>query len=1159
MNRPDLSPFWGRLASGGCALSATLLLLLVLPAASWGQRSAAAINGTVRDPSGAVIPQATITLTNTETNVARTGVTDSAGEYIITAIPPGTYVLRVQKQGFESVTQPAFTLQVNQTTTFNFTLHVGTTKQVVTVQAVGAQLQTSTAGLGSVVTQSAVNDLPLNGRNFTEMLDLTPGVSPISVSQNSNGGYSTEIGEFTFPSVNGQTNRSNLFLTDGIIDQNSFTSTYSAAPEIDDIEEFKVQSHNDEAQFGGALGGIINVVTKGGTNALHGDAYDFVRNQAFDARGFFLPPTEPIQAYAQNQFGATVGGPIIIPHIFNGRNKTFFYASFTGFRDHEAEAALGRVPTAAELNGDLSDFKNPNGSLIQIYNPFSTTPDPNHPGYSSVTPFLNNQIPANLISPQMVAYASLLPKPINTGVAAYNALDTEPDDTDQDQASLRFDEVISPKDSFFVRYTGYTEPITASGGFVGYLAPQYDHGYNAVAHYTHTFSGTALMDLEFGRNSDEYNTPNAYTSVPANFEQQTGFSPSFYGDYIGGATQVPAMEITDYLDGGSAASNFHTSDVYEFKGDFTKLFKRHTFTMGADFASNNAGALFENANEGFSSVNTSCTDCFSATQGVPVGGVAFASFLLGVPNSAERRNVQESEHGGWVDGFYFQDQWKVTNKLTANLGLRYDLTLMPIYGNNQEDTDTTGDVDFNDGTYIIQKMPPACNPPSVEAPCIPGGTLPAHVVVTPHSNGAIFSNYTDNWAPRVGLAYALRPTLVLHGSFGRFYDSWAADVQTGQNTEGTWPQIGQLISSNLNLNQSPTVTTLNPFPSSSAAGIPAPTPFASSGFVTWYMNPLQNNPYSDQWTLGIEKQLGPTTTLTANYVGSSDHRLDVGGYYNVATTPGPGNAATVTSRQPYPYIPPTYYDRDTGSSNYNALQVSLNRTTSKGLTYILSYTYSKAMSYACDGWYGVEGCSTENPYDLKEDYSVAGFDITNAFSFASVYHLPVGEGARWRTGNRPLDYVLGNWQINGIWYMSSGQPFFVNASSGDIENTGNVDERADQLAGVSPYANEGGASPSGGLFWLNSAAFVNPAPYTFGTEGRYDLRMDWPRNLDFSLFREFPITESKSLQFRVEAFNLFNTPRFGQPDSTVGDEYFGQVFSQANSAREIQLVLKLYF
>jgi hypothetical protein len=665
------------------------------------------------------------------------------------------------------------------------------------------------------------------------------------------------------------------------------------------------------------------------------------------------------------------------------------------------------------------------------------------------------------------------------------------------------------------------------------------------------------MDLVFGRNSMEYNTPTQFTRVPANFLQSVGFSSAFAGSFIGGATQIPSLSIPQFAGGGTSASNFDTSDVYEYKGDLSKLWRRHTFKMGADFASNNAEALSENANVGFSNVQTSCTFCFSATQGVPAGGVGFASFLLNVPDSAGRRNVHETEHGGWIDGFYFQDQWKATDTLTVNLGLRYDLTLIPTYGNDKENTDTTGDVDFNNGTYVLQKMSPACNPPSVVAPCIPGGTLPAHVVITPHSNHAIFSNYLDNWQPRLGISYRLRPTLVLHASYGRFFDNWAAVVQTAQNTEGSWPQLGQLLASNLNHNIVPNTVATDPF-ASAGGGIPAPTPFASSGFVQWYMNPLQQNPYSDQWTFGMEKQVGTNTTVTANYVGSTGRRLNVGGYYNVAMTPGPGDAATVASRQPYPYIPPTYYDRDTGQSNYNAFQFSLDHKTSKGFCYIVSYTYSKTMSEGCDGWYGVEGCSTVNPYNLQEDRSVAGFDLTHIFSYSFVYQVPVGKGMRWSTGTRGLDYVVSNWQINGIVFLASGQPFFVGIS-GDIANTSNVTERADRLAGVSPYANQGGAASGGGLYWLNTAAFTNPAPFTFGTEGRNDLRMDWSRNLDLSLFRSFPLTESKRLEFRAEAFNALNTPRFGQPDSTVGDQYFGQVFQQANSPRQIQLALKFYF
>jgi outer membrane receptor protein involved in Fe transport len=1159
---------------------------LAFPSASWAQRSAASINGTVRDTTGAVIPQAAITLTNTQTNVTQTAVTNDTGEYVIQNILPGSYLLKAAKEGFQTATQPAITLEVNQTTTFDFTLPVGATTQTVTVEAAAAELETSTAEIGSVVTVKMVNDLPLNGRNFTQLLELTPGVSPISTAQNNGGWGGQPLGTFTFPSVNGQSNRSNLFLMDGVNNQGEFESTYNIAPQIDDIEEFKVQSHNDEAQFGGALGGIINLVTKGGTNSVHGDAFDFHRDRALDGRGFFLPSVDPKQAFTQNQFGGTFAGPVYIPHVYNGKNRTFYYLSYEGFRDHAASASLTRVPTPSELGGDLSDFS------AQLYNPFSTTPDPAHPGYSLESPFLCsgglpepavngiqapggtpcNMIPSSMISPSALAYATSWPAPINTGSAGFNALDTSPYVQDQDEGSLRIDETLSSHDSFFVRYTALNQPVTNTGGFVGYKNDVYFHADNAAVTWTHSFAGSAVLDVSFGRNNAEYNNPEFYTNLPSNFLSNVGFSPTFAGNFIGGATAVPSVSITNFAGGGTNVSDTHMSDIYEWKGDFSKLHGRHTFKMGGDIAINNASALYENLSLSYANVETSCTFCYGygGTAGAPVGGLAFASFLLNVPDSAGRRNVHETEHGGWIDGLYFQDMWKASDKLTVNLGLRYDVTIMPIYGNDKENTDTTGDIDFNNGTYVIQKAVPACNPPAVIAPCIPGGTLPAHVVIDPNSNHKTFANQTDNWQPRVGIAYRLKSALVFHASYGRFYDNWAAVTQTAQNTEGTWPQLGQLLANNLNHNTVPNVSMTDPFPGS--AFVPSATPFISPGFVEWYMNPLQKNPYSDQWTVGFEQQLGTNTTITANYVGSHSSRMDVGGNWNVANVPGPGPidthptsgpdaGATWTPdpRQPYPYIPPTFYDRDNGFANYNAFQFSMNHKTGKGLSYLLSYTYSKVINTGTDGWYGADGGAPQQPYDLNADKSVAGFDLTHILSFSWVYQLPFGKGMRFSTGSRALDYVVGNWQFNGLFFTSSGQPYNIN-SSGDIANTGNIEERANRLQGVATKANVGSPGSEGyAINWLNTAAFTPATTYTYGTEGRNDLRMDWPRNFDLSMFRSFPVSEAKRLEFRAEFFNAFNTPRFGQPDNTVGDQYFGQINSTANSARIIQLALKLYF
>jgi hypothetical protein len=742
-------------------------------------------------------------------------------------------------------------------------------------------------------------------------------------------------------------------------------------------------------------------------------------------------------------------------------------------------------------------------------------------------------------------------------VPGFNGLVTGTNILNQDLASIRFDQQMSSKDTVFVRYTGVTQPFTGAGPFEGTLNPIYFHGYNLAASWIHTFSGTKVAQFTFGRNSMQFNNPQAFANVQSSLATELGFSPDFVSPFIGGTTLLPNIGLgtPNFPSWGISFNNSHTSNVTEFKGDISIIHNGHTFKAGADFASNNFDALYLSNNVGFASTATSCTFCYATSQGAAAGGLGLASFLLDVPDNANLRNVHETGYGGWVDGFYFQDQWKASGRLTVNLGLRYDVTFIPVYGNDKEKSNTTGDIDFNNGTYIIQKMVPACSS-TVGAPCIPGGALPAHVVITPQSNNAIFHNSYDNWQPRVGAAYRLRPTLVLRGGYGRFFDNWAAITQTAQNTEGSWPQLGQLIVNNLNKNALPTVSAFNPFPGTSA---PAPTPFASSGFVQWYMNPLQKNPYADQWNLGLEKQVGTSMVISANYVGAHSDRLDVGGYYNVAMTAAPGNATEIASRQPYPYIPPTYYDRDTGHSNYNAFQFSLNKRSAGGLSYLLSYTYSKNMSVGCDGWYGVEGCSIQNPYNPPLDYSVSGFDLTHILSFAWVYPIPVGPGKQFSTHSKVLDYIVGNWEFNGLFYTSSGQPFSV-FTAGDIANTGCTGnpaggcDRANLVPGVGAF--EPNKTPNQ---WLNPAAFVNPAPYTFGNTGRYAFRQDWPRNFDLSFFRVFPVTESKRFEFRAEFFNAFNTPLFGTPDNTVGDSTFGQVFTQANSARIIQMALKFYF
>lgn len=1148
------------------ALALSAGICMTFPTAASAQATAA-VNGTIRDTTGAVIPGATVVLHNVETNVDRTVTTNDVGVYVLPDIPPGNYTLKVSKEGFTAAEQANITLVVNQTATFDLTLSPGSVKETVTVQATAAALETSTSELGVAIVKREVNDLPLNGRNFTQLLSLTPGVSTVNVSQNSAGAggiWSSPIGAFSYPAVNGQTNRSDLFMLDGVVNQGSFGSTYGAPPIVDGIQEFKVQSHNDDASFGGSLGGIINVATKAGTNDFHGSAWEFLRNTRLDARNTFLPTRTPFQ---QNQFGGTVGGPVILPS-YNGRNKTFFFATYEGYRNHTAAQSFFRTPTAAELGGDLSDIP------VQLYNPFSTRPDPTNPGKFIRDPFMCgasgnplptgtpgtpcNKIPASLIDPHMVQYAqTLFPAPINTGNPAFNGLDTTKTITRQDEGSLRFDHQLKQNDSVWLRYTGYSQPLTGSAGFTGQLHKIFSHGYNVGAGYVHTFAGSAVLDAEFGRTSANINQFTDYKNGTPGFGTAVGFSPNFAGNFIGGNVLIPNITILGFLGNPNPSAHnaaqvdkTHLSDTWEYKGNFSKTYRSHTFKMGADFARNNADALYLNGSVIFNAFETANPENPGST------GSALASFLLGTPNFAGRRNVHETQHGGWVDGFYFMDQWKVTSKLTANLGLRYDVTLVPIYGEDRLGNNRVGDVDLDNGTYILERTAPPCAQVG-HAPCIPtpDGSLPAHVVLTPFKNGAIYHNDYHNVQPRVGIAYLLRPQTVARLSYGRFFDNWAAITQTAQNFEGTWPDVGQLQANNLNSPSAPggplpTASAEDPFSLGSGQFLPAPTPFNQ---LQWFMDPFAKRPYSDQWNLGIQQQLGANAVLTANYVGSHSGRLDVGAFRNVAVTPGPGNPQ---DRAPFPYISPTFFDKTIGRSNYNAFQFSLNGH-SQNLSYLISYTWSKAIDIGCSGWYGVEGCSVQDPYHLDHDRSVAGFDVPQILSIAGVYRLPFGQGQRFDTGNKALNYVVGNWQINGIASFSSGTPYDVGVS-GDIANTGNGGccngyyERLNLVGNPNPP----NRTPS---HWLNPAAFQVPAPFTFGGLGRDALRSDRFKNFDLSFFRQFPITESKKFEFRFEMFNAFNYTVFAVPDRNFSDPNFGVVSSIANTPRQMQFGLKFYF
>jgi hypothetical protein len=989
-------------------------------------------------------------------------------------------------------------------------------------------------------------------------------VAPVNTGQSKGGGFAgpaVAYGSSTsFPAVNGQGNRSNFFLTDGLNNYGSILSTYDVPPIIDAIQEFKVVSHTDSAEYGGVLGGVVNVVTKSGTNDLHGSGWEFARNTIFDAVPTFQSSGAKAD-FSQNQFGGSIGGPVIIPKLYHGQNKTFFFGAYQGFRYNQRSNSNLLVPTEAQLNGDLSTLVDSNGHEIPIYNPYSTTQDPNHPGQFIRDRFPNNQIPSSLIDQRMVALAHFMyptAGPLFNNNTA-NAVDTTPLHQNQDEFDVRVDHTFGSKDSAWFRYSFINSIQTQSAGLPGLISTLATPGRNWGGSYVHVFSPSLILQAQYARTTGQHNNTQLFQKSTSDILGQVGFSTGFTGDFAAtSANLLPSLGIDGFAGGGESIQNTpKATDSHEVRATVTKIIGNHEIHFGGGYTSLGFESPIAQLNLSFQTQQTGDPENQekdpTTGNAIPTG-LGLASFLLNVPGHAERRNVLEQERPGGVLSSFVQDSWKATPRLTLNYGLRYDITFIPAYGTEdsvgKQGGIETGDVDFTNGTYVLQKLPPSCNDRG-HAPCIPGdGTLPAHVIVDPR--GKIPHNTYTNLGPRFGFAFRVDDKTVVRAAFGIVYDNWAGLVQTAQNMEGSWPDTGQLIANPNNPNSgsiTPDVIAQDPFGSAASGNFPAATPFNQVGY---FFDPHIKNAYSEQYNLGVARQFGEATTVTVNYVGSSGHRLDVGGFYNTAE-PGPGNPQ---SRAPYPYIAPTNWDRSSGKSNYNALQLSVEKRYTSGFSYSVAYTWSKSIDTGGDGFFGVEGGVPQDPYhpDQFGSRSVSGNDLTNVLSVSTLYSVPLGKGQGHSTGNGALDYLLGNWQWNNIFLARSGTPF-TPSIGGDSANTGNGNSGY-LTANLVGDPNKGQRTANE---FFNTAAYAAPPLYTYGTAGRNSLRSAGYWNLDSSLFRKFPFGERYQLEVRAEAFNVFNHPTLDIPDARLGDPNFGKVTGTASTERQVQLGAKFTF
>ena len=1136
-----------------------LLMLLSVAAlmgpAATAQQATANVNGVVKDQSGAAIANAQVELTNVNTGVVRRTATNTDGIYDFPSVVPGLYGMQVSASGFSEVSQPPVTLQVGQTATFDFQLKVGATSSNITVNAAAPTLETSTSELGTVVSPKEMNDLPLNGRNFTQLLLITPGTVNLNTDQNSGGGggwNGASIGQFSFPAVNGARNRSNMFILDGANDLNTLSGTYNYAPIVDAIQEFKSQGHNDLAEYGGAAGAQVSVVTKSGTNQYHGALWEFLRNEQMDSRGYFETARAPLR---QNQYGASGGGPLSIPKVYNGKNRTFFYVAWEGYRYASKSETGALAPTAAMDAGDFS------GVGATIYDPATTTLSGGQytresftqeynegPGNTSLCNGDTNCIPSNRISPISKLYLSIIPTGSATVTNGQNLFYPQSTDYTQDSGTVRGDQNFGNNNQVSFRYSQFDLFKTSPSDTIG-SAFVHVPGHNYIGHWTHEYSSTTFSDVYFSRNYGFTTTGTSWAGVNSDFlSQLQSDGMSKFWMTLNNTVYSPQYTAGSYIGlGGSQLQGSGLGDVWQFGGSFSKILGRHTIKAGADFETNDFTSPIAYAGDDFEPQQTSSLGSSSS------GGNSWASLLLGVPNGGSYRNIFEDVHGGWIDGIYIEDQFKATPRLTVNIGFRNDMVLTPIYGTGKGGNFYTGNANPITGKYELNALPPNCSA-TQGAPCIPTGSytasstpapggLPANAYVSPTLR--VINNAMADWAPRLGLAYRLNDKTVIRAAFSRFYDAWATITQLSQNFGGNWPAVNTIDNSNLNA-ALPTVTAADPLQFGSGGSVVYPINDFSQ-VSQWMVDPNFKTPVFDQWNAGIERQLPGNMTLDANYVGSNGRHEDWGPALNVPQ-PGPGSQQ---ARRPFPYMQPQWFDQSVGDSRYSALQVTVQERATHGVTFLASYTLSKSNADGCN--LGAS-CDSSNPYNRAGDYGTSDLDQRNVFTVAFTAASPFD-----KSPSRFVSAAAGGWALNGIVQVTSGQPYTVTAG-GDPENVGGINQERMNVTG---NPNAGGHTQKE---WFNTSAFTVPG-YAYGDEKVNSLVSQHYNNVDMSLFRDFHLGlgEQRYFEFRAESFNLFNNVVFGVPDHNSTDTNFGQITGErtgqngAPATRQLQMSLKFYY
>ena len=1141
-------------------VTAILALCPALPAL--GQVDQGAVTGVIKDSTGATIPDAVVTLTSIDNGLVLTGKSDSSGIYVFSPIRIGNYKITATHPGFATVTQENVTVDVQQRRAVDITLSAGQVSEVVDVTAAPPLLQTEEASTGQVIAARTIDQTPLNGRNWVYIAQLTAGVAP------PNGSRGAGKGDFN---ANGQRAEQNNFILDGIDNNTNVVdflggASYVVRPPPDALAEFKVQTGSYSAEFGHSAGAAVNASIKSGTNQIHGSLWEYIRNDAFDIKEYFNPN---VSKYRQNQFGATLGFPII-------KNKLFFFGDTEANRIIFAANHTGlTVPTALMRQGNFSELLNPTFSGtttgIQLY----------QPGSGGATPIAGNILAPSQINKVAQNILNLYPLPnINNGIFANNYQTTTNDTDNTFQYDARMDYNASAHDLAFARWSythepgnrpGQLGPILDGGGF-GDTGNIVNLGEQFAFSETHIFNPNLTNEARFGYTYGHF--AQLQQNINTDVASQLGLGGIPFGPLNGGLPNVAVGGITSFGSPTFYVSNEYQNN-YQILDNITKVIGSHTIHAGVNFQHIRFSTEQPTQSRGSYNYTGRYTSAqgASSTSGITIANTGFgvADFLTDNQQSAAISNLFNTDDVRWNRAAYVQDDWKATDDLTFDIGLRYEYAQPYIERHDHQAAwiPTVEGVGTGTATYNIPVSQQNLALPATFTNLLAANNI--QLVYTP--NRSIVQSAKLNFAPRIGLAYRAGSKAALRAGYGIFFG--------GLESAGYYPNLGENFPFEFDSNFNPVGNTLNPsancnFGNCPSDGITLETGFSNAiaaGLINSIATPSLRGsdarvktPYSQQYNLSVEYSLSSKLVATMAYVGSNGRHLII--------FPDPNSPATLANPsvntqnlRPFPGFGGSAYTSYAGDSNYNSFQAKIERRAQKGLSFLGTYTYSHSLDDAPTplGSTGDSGYRGTNILPISYDYSSSPFDVRHRVTVNGNWELPVGKG-RGYMNNAPkaIDYLIGGWSLSLVFRAQTGEPFTVGTAS--YTAAGGASSHAIRVGdpfatNLTPPANAGTTSCPTKVrtseHWYNPCAFVNPvlsgADIPVGAVIRGAAALPYlgaPRNnwygpgyerIDSSLFKNFTTFREQSFQLRVDAFNVLNTPSFGLPSNATDGNNGGQI------------------